>query len=74
MPALLGAAELEALQPRVVGATRERMLRELGEAVEALTVEHPLILVLEDLHWSDYATLDLVSGWRSGASRRGYCY
>ena len=61
MPALLGAAELEALQPRVLGATRERMLRELGEAVEALTVEHPLILVLEDLHWSDYATLDLAS-------------
>jgi predicted ATPase len=29
--------------------------------VEALTVERPLILVLEDLHWSDYATLDLIS-------------
>ena len=26
-----------------------------------ITVERPLILVLEDLHWSDYATLDLVS-------------
>jgi DNA-binding winged helix-turn-helix (wHTH) protein/predicted ATPase len=61
MPALLGATELEALQRRVLGATRERMLRELAEAVEALTVERPLVLVLEDLHWSDYATLDLVS-------------
>jgi predicted ATPase len=29
--------------------------------VEALTAERPLILVLEDLHWSDYATLDLIS-------------
>src|SRR4029453_13991877 len=38
-----------------------RVLRGVGEGVEAVTVEHPLILVLEDLHWSDYATLDLVS-------------
>jgi len=26
-----------------------------------LTVETPLVLVLEDVHWSDYATLDLVA-------------
>jgi predicted ATPase len=26
-----------------------------------LTVETPLVLVLEDLHWSDYATLDLLA-------------
>lgn len=43
------------------GTTRERMLREMAEAVEALTAESPLILVLEDLHWSDYSTLDLIS-------------
>src|SRR5262249_36534547 len=40
--------------------TRERMLRELTEALEALTTEQTLVLVLEDLHWSDAATLDLV--------------
>jgi predicted ATPase len=61
MPALLGVAELDALRRQVTDASRERMLRELAEAVEALTVERPLILVLEDLHWSDYATLDLLS-------------
>jgi DNA-binding winged helix-turn-helix (wHTH) protein/predicted ATPase len=61
MPGLLGDAELEAMQRRAQGATRERMLRELAEAVEALTAEMPLVLVLEDLHWSDYSTLDLVS-------------
>lgn len=61
MPGLLGDAELEAMQRRAQGATRERMLRELGEAVEALTAETALVLVLEDLHWSDYSTLDLVS-------------
>ncbi len=61
MPALLGPAKLEALQRRVQVASRERMLRELAEAVEALTLERSLILVLEDLHWSDFATLDLIS-------------
>lgn len=43
------------------GITRERMMREIGEAFDFLTAKHPLILVLEDLHWSDYSTLDLVS-------------
>jgi DNA-binding winged helix-turn-helix (wHTH) protein/tetratricopeptide (TPR) repeat protein len=61
MPALVGAAELETLRRRVLGSTQERMLRELAEAVEALTLGQPLVLVLEDLHWSDYATLDLIS-------------
>jgi DNA-binding winged helix-turn-helix (wHTH) protein/tetratricopeptide (TPR) repeat protein len=61
LPAPLSVNELEALQRRVTGASRERMLRELAEALEVLTVERPLVLVLEDLHWSDYATLDLIS-------------
>jgi DNA-binding winged helix-turn-helix (wHTH) protein/predicted ATPase len=39
----------------------ERMLREMAEAVERLTADIPLVLVLEDLHWADYSTLDLVS-------------
>lgn len=42
------------------GVTRERMLREMAEALEALTATAPLLLVLEDLHWSDYSTLDLL--------------
>jgi predicted ATPase len=60
MPALLAADALEAVQRRVLGATRERMLRELTEALEMLTTKRTLVLVLEDLHWSDAATLDLV--------------
>ena len=35
----------------------ERMLRELTEALEVLAAVEPLVLVLEDLHWSDVATL-----------------
>ncbi|MBI3304256.1 MAG: AAA family ATPase [Deltaproteobacteria bacterium] len=63
MPSLLSAAELEGLQRKVLGATRERMLREMAEALEALTAEKPLVLWLEDLHWSDYSTLELLSFW-----------
>jgi DNA-binding winged helix-turn-helix (wHTH) protein/predicted ATPase len=61
MPTVLAAGEPEALQRQAQVASRERMLREFAEAVEALTRERPLILVLEDLHWSDLATLDLLS-------------
>jgi DNA-binding winged helix-turn-helix (wHTH) protein/tetratricopeptide (TPR) repeat protein len=39
-------------------ASPESMLREMVRAIEA--VESPLVLVLEDLHWSDYATLDVL--------------
>src|SRR5262249_18089681 len=66
MPALLGAADREALQRRGLGATRDRMLRELAEAVDILTAERPLVLVLEDLHWSDTATL----AWLACVARR----
>jgi predicted ATPase/DNA-binding winged helix-turn-helix (wHTH) protein len=61
MPGLVRAADLEALQRRIVGATRERMLRELAEALELLTAQQTLLLVLEDLHWSDPSTLDLIA-------------
>jgi predicted ATPase/DNA-binding winged helix-turn-helix (wHTH) protein len=61
MPWLVSDDELEALQRRVMGATQERMLREMAEAIAAWTAERPLILVLEDLHWSDHATLDLIT-------------
>src|SRR5262249_6019493 len=50
----------DALRRELVGVTKERMLREMSEALEALTAETPLVLVLEDLHWSDHSTLDLL--------------
>ena len=61
MPSLVSASDRELLSREVFGATRERMLREMGEALEALTADKPLVLILEDLHWSDYSTLDLIS-------------
>jgi DNA-binding winged helix-turn-helix (wHTH) protein len=66
MPALLPRTEWEALQ-RIVGTTGQtRMLRELSEALDALTLECPLVLVLEDLHWSDRTTLE----WLAYVARR----
>ncbi|HEV8718666.1 MAG TPA: AAA family ATPase [Candidatus Binatia bacterium] len=61
MPALLSPTEFEALQRKTAGATRERMLREMAEALEALTADRLLVLVLEDLHWSDPSTLEFLS-------------
>jgi len=44
-----------------IGATPERMVREIGEALEAMTDVATLVLVLEDLHWADLSTLDVIS-------------
>jgi DNA-binding winged helix-turn-helix (wHTH) protein/predicted ATPase len=61
MPALLSETDLEALQHKVQGTTRDRMLREFAELVEAVSAEQPLVLTLEDLHWSDPSTLYLLT-------------
>ncbi|HWY71364.1 MAG TPA: AAA family ATPase [Terriglobales bacterium] len=60
-PSLVKSEQREALQREILGATRERMVREICEALEAITTENPLVLVVEDLHWSDPSTLDLIS-------------
>ena len=61
LPAVLADEDLESVQRRVQGTTRERMLRELAEALDVISAEDPLVLVLEDLHWSDSATVDLLA-------------
>src|SRR4051794_8132049 len=61
MPGLLEPAALEALERRNRSATRERMLREMAEAVEAISAGRPLLLAIEDLQWSDASTIDLLS-------------
>ncbi len=43
------------------GPSRESLLREMAAALEALAAERPLAILLEDLHWSDYSSLDLLS-------------
>src|SRR5262245_36422257 len=65
-PSILSDADREALQRQVRETTQARMLRELAEALEVLTAERPLVLVFEDLHWSDRATLE----WLAYVARR----
>jgi predicted ATPase/DNA-binding winged helix-turn-helix (wHTH) protein len=43
------------------GDRRDRLAGDLCVAIEELTTEQPLVLVLEDLHWADAATLSLLS-------------
>jgi DNA-binding SARP family transcriptional activator len=61
MPWLLEPDELELLHHRARGTTRDRMLREMLETLEEIAEVEPLVLVLEDLHWSDPSTLDLLA-------------
>jgi DNA-binding winged helix-turn-helix (wHTH) protein/predicted ATPase len=61
MSSLLNPVQLEALQRTTQHATRERMLREMGEAIETITAARPVVLWLEDLHWSDASTLELLA-------------
>lgn len=60
-PWLIAEEDRDRLGRELFGAARERMLREMGEFVEALGAEIPLVLVLEDLHWSDPSTVDLLA-------------
>jgi predicted ATPase/DNA-binding winged helix-turn-helix (wHTH) protein len=66
MPGLVPPTAWESLQQLAGGATQPRMLRELTEALDVLTGERPLVLVLEDLHWSDVSTL----AWLAYVARR----
>ncbi len=61
MPGVLEEAEQDALLTQVQGATTERRLRELADAIEMSCTQWPLVLLFEDLHWSDYPTLELLS-------------
>ncbi len=65
MPSLWTSDERAALEARG-RATRERMMRELTDAVEAIAAATPLALKLEDVHWSDASTLD----WLAHMARR----
>ena len=61
MPSLISLEDRARLRDEVFGSTRERMLREITDALESLSTETPLVIALEDLHWSDPSTIDLLS-------------
>ena len=61
LPWLVELGELQDLRAGLSGTTPERMLRVFAQLVEELTNDVTLVLVLEDLHWADDSTVDLVS-------------
>lgn len=67
-PSLVRAEQQATLQKEILGATPERMVREICEALEVISQSVTLVVILEDLHWADPSTLDLISAI---ARRRG---
>lgn len=61
LPGLLASDDLVRMQQHLQGTSHERMLREMAEAAEQFCVRRGLVLVLEDLHWSDTATLEWIA-------------
>ena len=60
-PAVFGANRfLEELRLETIGATKERMTREIGDALCALSGISPVVLLLEDLHDADPSSIDLL--------------
>jgi len=65
-PVLIKSEQRETLQREILGATRERMLREIVDALDAIASDRPLLVVLDDLHWADLSTVDFISAVASG--------
>jgi DNA-binding winged helix-turn-helix (wHTH) protein len=61
IPSLLRPNDLESIRQRHADVTPNRMLREFAGLVETISSQKPLVVVLEDLHWSDQGTVDLFS-------------
>ena len=61
LPGLVAPSRYETLLRRAHGVSQLRTLRELGAAVECLSAERLLVLVLEDLHWSDPSTVSALA-------------
>lgn len=57
IPALSPPGERELLNQMSMLSTPERMLRELSTLLDELGRDQPLVLLIEDLHWSDHASV-----------------
>ena len=61
VPWLLADGEPPGFQGTMMSAPPERMLREMGAFLESMAARATVVLLLEDLHWSDNATASLLS-------------
>jgi serine/threonine protein kinase/tetratricopeptide (TPR) repeat protein len=58
--AFASSGALERLQQETIGATKERMMREMGDALSMFAATAPIVLLFEDLHWADPSSVDLL--------------
>jgi len=58
---LVGPEEIDHLRVRCIGATIGRTMREGVAALEEIAAGGPTVLVIEDLHWADAPTLQLLA-------------
>lgn len=61
MPAQIPAELRSTLSSQLIDGAASRMVREASHLLETISGGRLLILVLEDLHWSDFATIDCLS-------------
>lgn len=61
LPGLSSRERYPSVQNRSHGVPQARMLRELAVALEQLSRNRLLVIVLEDLHWSDPSTVNALS-------------
>lgn len=61
LPAVSGLTDISQRHNSMNTIGPQGMLRELTEVLEAMSEKKPLLLFLDDLHWCDNATIDLLS-------------
>ena len=65
-PASLKKDQHKRLEDELAGATTERMLREFCVMAEVIAKDSPVVLILEDAHWADPHTVDLIAALARG--------
>jgi DNA-binding winged helix-turn-helix (wHTH) protein/tetratricopeptide (TPR) repeat protein len=61
LPWLMPATIAGGTRQEVFGTTQHRMIRELCDLLGMLSRDRPFVLLIEDIHWADQASLDLIN-------------
>jgi hypothetical protein len=72
MPAALVPDPDGSLHRQTAGATRERLIREAGDFMEAATRIYPVVLLLEDLQWADPVSVEVLCHLGRRAARQRF--
>lgn len=67
LPGLIPDDEMQALRATLAVSSGKRMIRELLHTGEVMSATRPMILIIEDVHWADSATMAFLAAF---AARR----